>query len=327
QATVDSDRRAALRRAHSATHLLHSALQKFLGNHAVQQGSKVDEDILRFDFSHSEAVGQEILQKIEETVNESVLSAMPVTADLLPLSEARTAGAMMLFGEKYPDIVRVVSMEGLSKELCGGTHVVNTGQIGLVRITGEESVSAGTRRISAVTGFETLSKLRHAEDTLSKSAFALKVPPLELPRRLEAIQKELKNLKKTKTSLATGSSPEKLLADAIQVGDTKIVIAESTGSDANSMRQCIDQLRRKASPIAVLLASAHNNKVTLVAGISRELEQRGLSAGQWIKDPAAIVGGKGGGRPDMAQAGGRLTEKIPEALKAAQKLIETMIQA
>ena len=327
QATVDSDRRAALRRAHSATHLLHSALQKFLGNHAVQQGSKVDEDVLRFDFSHSEAVGQEILQKIEETVNESVLSAMPVSADLLPLSDARTAGAMMLFGEKYPDIVRVVSMEGLSKELCGGTHVVNTGQIGLVRITGEESVSAGTRRISAVTGFETLSKLRHAEDTLSKSAAALKVPLLELPRRLEALQKEVKNLKKNKPPLVTGASPEKLLADAIQVGDTKIVIAESTGSDANSMRQCIDQLRRKASPIAVLLASANNNKVTLVAGISRELEQRGLSAGQWIKDPAAIVGGKGGGRPDMAQAGGKLTEKIPEALNAAQKLIETMIRA
>ncbi len=327
RATVDADRRAALRRAHSATHLLHAALQHHLGTHAVQQGSKVDADMLRFDFSHGEPVGRETLERIETMVNTSVLAAVPVSAQLLPLAEARHAGAMMLFGEKYPDVVRMVSMEGVSRELCGGTHVTSTGQIGVVRIVGEESVSAGTRRISAVTGLAALARLRQAEQTLADSAAALKVPTAELPHRLAMIQKEIKDLKKAKPAAAAGASPEALLATAVEVDGTKVVVAEAKGSDAGSMRQCIDQLRRKASPIAVLLASADAEKVTLVAGISRELEARGLSAGTWIKDPAAIVGGKGGGRPDLAQAGGKLIDKLPAALDAARQAIEAMLRA
>ncbi|MFM8634276.1 MAG: alanine--tRNA ligase [Planctomycetia bacterium] len=328
RATVDADRRAALRRAHSATHLLHAALQHHLGSHAVQQGSKVDADMLRFDFSHTQSVGHETLEKIETMVNGSVLAALPVTAQLLPLAEARHAGAMMLFGEKYPDIVRMVSMEGASRELCGGTHVASTGQIGLVRIVGEESVSAGTRRISAVTGLKALARLRQAEHTLAEAAATLKVPAQELPHRLASIQKEIKDLKKAKpATAATAASPDELLAAAQDLGGTKVVVAEAKGSDAGAMRQCIDQLRRKASPIAVLLASADAEKVTLVAGISRELEARGLSAGVWIKDPAAIVGGKGGGRPDLAQAGGKLVDQLPAALDAARQAIETMLRA
>jgi alanyl-tRNA synthetase len=327
RAAVDADRRAALRRAHSATHLLHAALQHHLGTHAVQQGSKVDADMLRFDFSHGEPVGRETLERIETMVNTSVLAAVPVSAQLLPLAEARHAGAMMLFGEKYPDVVRMVSMEGVSRELCGGTHVTSTGQIGLVRIVGEESVSAGTRRISAVTGLAALARLRQAEQMLADSAAALKVPTAELPHRLATIQKEIKDLKKAKPAAAAGASPEALLATAVEVDGTKVVVAEAKGSDAGSMRQCIDQLRRKASPIAVLLASADAEKVTLVAGISRELEARGLSAGTWIKDPAAIVGGKGGGRPDLAQAGGKLIDKLPAALDAARQAIEAMLRA
>ena len=326
-ASVDADRRAALRRAHSGTHLLHAALQHFLGSHAVQQGSKVDADMLRFDFSHGEAVGHETLEKIESMVNASVLAAVPVSAQLLPLAEARHAGAMMLFGEKYPDIVRMVTMDGISRELCGGTHVTSTGQIGLVRIVGEESVSAGTRRISAVTGLEALARLRRAEQTLAESAAALRVPAGELPQRLATIQKELKTLKKAKPAAATGGSPDQLLATAVAVGDTKVVVAEAPGSDAGAMRQCIDHLRRKASPIAVLLAASDDEgKVTLVAGISRELEARGLSAGTWIREPATIVGGKGGGRPDMAQAGGKLVDKLPAALDAARQAIEAMLR-
>jgi alanyl-tRNA synthetase len=325
---VDPDRRAALRRAHSATHLLHAALQHHLGTHAVQQGSKVDADMLRFDFSHGEAVGHATLEKIESMVNASVLAAVPVSAQLLPLAEARHAGAMMLFGEKYPDVVRMVSMEGVSRELCGGTHVTSTGQIGLVRIVGEESVAAGTRRISAVTGLQALARLRHAEQTLVDAAAALKVPAAEFPHRLATLQKEIKELKKAKpAAAAAGASPDELLAAAEDVGGTKVVVAEAKGSDAGAMRQCIDQLRRKASPIAVLLASAEADKVTLVAGISRELEARGLSAGTWIKDPAAIVGGKGGGRADLAQAGGKLVDKLPEALSAARKAIERLLSA
>ncbi|NCY02387.1 MAG: alanine--tRNA ligase, partial [Planctomycetia bacterium] len=324
---VAASRRAAIRRAHSATHLLHAALQHYLGPHAVQQGSKVDADLLRFDFSHSSSVGRETLEQIETMVNEHTLAAVPVAARLLPLAEARHAGAMMLFGEKYPDVVRMVTMEGVSRELCGGTHVSNTGQIGLVRITGEESVSAGTRRITAVTGLRGLDRFRQTEGVLAEAAGGLKVPVAELPHRLAALAKELKDLKKSKPA-ATGTAPsaDELLASAHEVSGTRIVVADARGSDAGAMRQCIDQLRRKASPVAVLLGSIEGDKVTLVAAISRELEARGLSAGNWIREAAAIVGGKGGGRPDLAQAGGKLVDKLPEALDAARTSIEALLR-
>jgi len=327
-ARVDAGRRAAIRRAHSATHLIHAALQHFLGSHAVQQGSKVDADMLRFDFSHTSAVGADTLRQIETMVNEHTLAAVPVGARLLPLAEARHAGAMMLFGEKYPDVVRMVTMDGVSRELCGGTHVSSTGQIGMVKIMGEESVSAGTRRVTAVTGLKAVERLRQAEGVLAESAAALKVPVGELPARLAAVARELKELKKTKGAApAAALSVEELIANAGDVGGTRIVVADARGSDAAAMRQCIDQLRRKASPIAVLLGSSEADKVTLVAGISRELEARGLSAGTWIKDPATIVGGKGGGKPDLAQAGGKLVDKLPEALSAARKSIEQLLKA
>ena len=180
-AEVDAARRAALRRAHSATHLLHAALQHFLGSHAVQQGSKVDADLLRFDFSHTSSIDEETLTRIEGMVNERVLAAVPVSARLLPLADARHEGAMMLFGEKYPDVVRMVTMDGVSRELCGGTHVTSTGQIGLVRIVAEESVSAGTRRISAVTGSRALDRMRQTEQALAEAAGALKVAVAEVP--------------------------------------------------------------------------------------------------------------------------------------------------
>jgi len=328
QARVDPDRRAALRRAHSATHLLHAALQHYLGSHAVQQGSKVDADLLRFDFSHGSSIDHDTLRQIESMVNSNTLAAVPVGARLLPLEEARHAGAMMLFGEKYPDVVRMVTMDGVSRELCGGTHVSSTGQIGMVRIIGEESVSAGTRRITAVTGLRAVERFRQAEGLLAEAAGVLKVPVAELPARLAAIAKELKELKKSKGSTGPAAlSVDELLAGATDVGGTRVVVADARGGDAAAMRQCIDLLRRKASPIAVLLGSSEADKVTLVAGISRELEERGLSAGNWIKDPATIVGGKGGGRPDLAQAGGKLVDKLPEALAAALKSIEQLLKA
>jgi alanyl-tRNA synthetase len=325
-ARVESARRAALRRAHSATHLLHAALQHFLGGHAVQQGSKVDADLLRFDFSHSSSIDGETLAAIEGMVNDRVLEAVPVSARLLPLAEARHAGAMMLFGEKYPDVVRMVTMDGVSRELCGGTHVSSTGQIGLVRVVAEESVSAGTRRITAVTGGRALERLRQAERTLAEAAGVLKVPVADVPQRLATIVKELKELKKAKpAAAATGVTPETLLADAVEVGGSRVVVADMQGGDANAMRQAIDQLRRKASPIAVLLGSVEGDKVTLVAGISKELEARGLSAGNWIRDVATVVGGKGGGRPDLAQAGGKLVAKLPEALAMAREQMQTLL--
>ena len=325
-AKVDPARRAALRRAHSATHLLHAALQHHLGSHAVQQGSKVDADLLRFDFSHASSIDHDTLRAIETMVNAGVFAAVPVSSRLLPLAEARHAGAMMLFGEKYPDVVRMVTMDDVSRELCGGTHVSSTGQIGLVRIIGEESVSAGTRRITAVTGAKALDRFRQAEQTLAESASVLKVPVGELTHRLTTVVKELRDLKKAKPAVAAaGLSADDLLAAASSVAGTRIVVADAKGSDAGAMRQCIDLLRRKGSPIAVLLGSVEGDKVTLVAGISRELEEKGLSAGNWIKDPATVVGGKGGGRPDLAQAGGKLVDQLPAALAAARQSIERLL--
>jgi alanyl-tRNA synthetase len=327
-AKVDPARRAALRRAHSATHLLHAALQHHLGSHAVQQGSKVDADLLRFDFSHASSIDADTLRAIETMVNAGVFAAVPVSSRLLPLAEARHAGAMMLFGEKYPDVVRMVTMDDVSRELCGGTHVSSTGQIGLVRIIGEESVSAGTRRITAVTGAKALDRFRQAEHTLAESASVLKVPVGELTHRLTTVVKELRDLKKAKPAVAAaGLSADDLLAAASSVAGTRIVVADAKGSDAGAMRQCIDLLRRKGSPIAVLLGSVEGDKVTLVAGISRELEEKGLSAGNWIKDPATVVGGKGGGRPDLAQAGGKLVDQLPAALAAARQSIERILGA
>jgi len=288
----------------------------------VQQGSKVDADLLRFDFSHTSSIDHDTLAAIEAMVNAGVQAAAPVTARLIPLAEARHAGAMMLFGEKYPDVVRMVSMEGVSRELCGGTHVGSTGQIGLVRIIAEESVSAGTRRISAVTGHRALERFRDSERALHEAAATLKVPAGELPARLAAIAKEVKELRRKGAAPAASLSVDQLLALATDHGGTKVVVADARGADAAAMRECIDLLRRKASPIAVFLGSRDADKVTLVAGISRELEARGLSAGTWIRDPATLVGGKGGGRPDLAQAGGKLVDKLADALNAARDAIE-----
>ena len=326
-AHVDECRRQAIRRAHTATHLVHAALQHFLGSHAVQQGSKVDADLLRFDFSHASPVGNETLQDIEAMVNEGTSEAVLVSANLLPLEEARHAGAMMLFGEKYPDVVRMVSIDGISKELCGGTHVDNTGEIGLVKIIHEESVSAGTRRVVAITGRRALERFQQAEATLTDLANTLKVPVPDLPSRLNSLTKELKALKRQAATNKPDISIDELLNSAEEVDGVRIVIADTKGCDAAAMRQCIDQLRRKASPIAVLLGSSDNGKVTLVAGISREVESKGVSAGSWIREPASLVGGRGGGRPDLAQAGGKLSTKLPEALARAKQEIRNYLKS
>jgi alanyl-tRNA synthetase len=327
-ARVDAARRTGIRRAHSATHILHYALQEYLGGHAQQQGSKVDNDWLRFDFANPSSVAPETLAQIEAEVNERVTTAEPVQWTNMPIAQARKSGAMMLFGEKYPDIVRMVSMGQFSKELCGGTHVENTGQIGLFHIIGEESVSAGTRRITAVTGQGALERLRQAEEALAKTAAALRVPVSEVPARAEALVKEVRDLKKQLSAgpRAAEFSADRLLADAAQVGDVTVIVAETPGADAQGMRQLIDQLRKKTSPLAVMLASRDDEKVTIIAGITHDLEKRGLKSGDWIRSAAEVVGGKGGGRPDMAQAGGRHPEKLPEALAAAREAIAPMLK-
>ena len=221
---------------------------------------------------------------------------------------------MMLFGEKYPDVVRMVSIGDFSKELCGGTHLDNSGQVGLFKIVGEESVSAGTRRITALTGPAALEHVRQEEAVLAETAGLFRVPPGEVPHRVATLMKEVRELKKQRATApqAGGITAEKLLADATQQQGVKIVVGEAPDADASVMRQLIDQLRKTASPVAVLLGSAVDGKVTLVAGLSHELVDRGVNAGKWIKGAAETVGGRGGGKPDMAQAGGKHADKLAE---------------
>jgi alanyl-tRNA synthetase len=328
-AQVDVERRQGIRRAHSATHLLHYALQKHLGKHALQQGSKVDDDWLRFDFANPAAVSAGDLIRIENEVNAKILAGEPIVSTDLPLAEARKAGAMMLFGEKYPDVVRVVAIGDFSKELCGGTHLSNSALTGIFKIIAEESVAAGTRRITALTGRRVLESMRHVQTILGQAASAMRVPPEELPDRIEALAKELRQLKKQAAAGPKGGpSVDQLIAEAAEVGGVKLVIAEVPGGP-NELRQFIDQLRRKAAPVAVLLANRQEEekKVTLIAGLSRDLVARGLDAVKWVRSAASIVDGSGGGRPDMAQAGGKLPEKLPAALEVARSEIEKLLGA
>jgi alanyl-tRNA synthetase len=329
-ARVDAARRQGIRRAHSATHLLHYALRKHLGDHAMQQGSKVDNDLLRFDFANPSAVSPEELRRIEIEVNDKITEGLPIRWANMPIAEARKSGAMMLFGEKYPDVVRVVSAGQFSKELCGGTHLENTGQVGLFKIVGEESVAAGTRRITALTGRAALDNVQKTQAVLARAASALKVPADSVPDRVEAMIKELRQMKKqaaTAGAKAEGTSVEELLDQAEAVGGVKILCAEVPGAGANDLRRMIDLLRRKAAPLAVLLGNAQveEKKITLIAGLTKDLVEKGLDAVAWIRTAATIVGGSGGGRPDMAQAGGKSPEKLAEAFAAAKKAMQQML--
>ncbi len=328
-ARVDVRRRQAIRRAHSATHLLHHALRKHLGEHAQQQGSKVDDDLLRFDFTNPSAVVAEDLARIEAEVNARIVEDAPIAAQSLALSEARKAGAMMLFGEKYPDLVRMISIGEFSRELCGGTHLERTGQVGLLKIVGEESVSAGTRRITALTGSAALEHVRRSEGLLARAAAVLKVPLEEVPDRVNALLKEVRQLKRQLAAgaRAQGPSVEGLLAEASEVAGAKVIVAEIPGAGPPALRQLIDQLRRKAAPVAVTLASRQEEqqKVVLIAGASRDLVERGFDAVAWVRQAAAEVDGSGGGRPDMAQAGGKSPQKLDQALEAARRTVEQML--
>ncbi len=323
---LDFERRRAIRRAHTATHLLHAALHNVLGEHAQQQGSRVEPDALRFDFPHPKAVTAEELTAIELWVNRAVLASTPVTSKVMPIQEARQTGAMMLFGEKYPDEVRVVGIEAerpISKELCGGCHLTNTAAIGSFRIMSEESVAAGTRRITACTGLQACQLGHDASVTLSTISDVLKVPAKEVASRVEAMSKEIRQLKKQATATKSGVPVDVLLATAVVTGATKVIVSEVETSDAGALRDAIDQIRKKSESSAIFLAAkGDEGKVTLIAGLSRDLVAKGLSAAVWLKAVAPIVKGGGGGRPDMAQAGGKDATKLGEALATAKTFIQ-----
>ncbi|HEY1067975.1 MAG TPA: alanine--tRNA ligase [Pirellulales bacterium] len=329
-AKVDVERRDGIRRAHSATHILHHALQHFLGSHAQQKGSKVDRDLLRFDFTNMAAVEPETLAAIETEVNRKILAAESVSAQTLPIAEARQAGAMMLFGEKYPEHVRMVSMGGFSKELCGGTHVTNTGRIGLFKILSEESVSSGTRRITAATGLGALDLVRKFESQLHDVANTLRAPADEIPARVASLAKEVRDLKKKLQAGVSAASltPEQLLEQAADVDGVKVVAVELPGATSEGLRTMLDQLRRKGDPVAALLASRTEDSVTFVVGVSRGAQERGFDSVKWVKSVVPLVDGKGGGgRPDLAQGGGKSPAKLPAALTKAVELIREQVAA
>ncbi|MGQ9504129.1 MAG: alanine--tRNA ligase [Thermogutta sp.] len=322
-AKVNVLRRQGIRRAHTATHLLHYALQKVLGKHAQQQGSKVDDDLLRFDFANPTAVKQDDLQNIEAEVNRRILEAAPVRISFMPIGEARTLGAMMLFGEKYPDIVRVVAVGDYSKELCGGTHLDHTGQIGLFKIVAEESVAAGTRRITALTGWKAYESVRDLSRLMSEVSVALNVPPAEVPARIQATLREIRQLRKQLASggRTVGVTADQLWSQGEELAGIRLIVSEIAPPDPDAMRKLIDELRRKNIPVAVFLAGKEpeENKVVMVAGVSRDLTKRGMDAVKWVRAVASVVGGGGGGRADLAQAGGKFPEKLAEALTLAKQ--------
>ena len=320
-AEVAGTRRAGIRRAHSATHILHHALHQVVGENATQRGSKVEDDALRFDFAHRQALTEDEIRQLEDIINERIAGGSTVQTELLPLAEARTHGAMALFGEKYPDVVRVVTMGDFSIELCGGTHVANTGQIGLCRITSEEPVAKGVRRITAVTGPRALHKGRQADALLLQLQRMLKAnQPPDLPGRVQALQNQLKELREQLAELASSSVSkglESLIVGAEERDGVKIVAQKLENVSRETLRDYADQLRDRFSPVAIILGAELDDKVALIAAVSKPLvKEKGLNAGQAVKAAAQAAGGGGGGRPDLAEAGARQLDKLADAVAA-----------
>ncbi len=324
-ASVDASRFDTMRN-HTATHLLNWALREVLGEEVNQAGSVVAPDRLRFDFSHNQAVADEQLRKIETLVNSRVLADEPVRVRPMPLAEARKiSGVRAVFGEKYPDPVRVVSVgvddplleadETTPVEFCGGTHLDRTSQIGLFKITGEESVAKGVRRITAVTGSGAVERVRQTDDVLRSVSQTLRVPPEQIPERVEAMQKEIKELRKKPAGGGVGGGFTPV--ETLDLPAGKVVIGTSGDADSSTMRNLCDQQRQKGAA-AVMVGAAGDGKVTLVAMVSEELVgASSFKAGDWVKSAAKAVGGGGGGKPTLAQAGGKRPEKLPDALKTA----------
>ena len=331
RAEVAVDVRDATRRNHTATHLLHAALRQVLGAHVKQAGSLVTPDRLRFDFVHFSAVTAEQQLEIEHIVNEQVLRNAPVQTAVKATQEAIAAGAMALFGEKYGDTVRVVSIPGFSLELCGGTHVRATGDIGLFAITSESGVAAGVRRIEAITGLESLKAFQRDRDELSRAGAALNARPGDIAQRIAALQEEQKRLArelqqarmKAAMGGTGGAGPRE---DAVDVAGVKLVAREVSGLDKDGLRALVDRHRDALKSGVVVLASPSDGKVSIVVGVTPDLTKK-LPAGQLVKQLAPIVGGGGGGRPDFAEAGGRDASKIPDMLAASRDIVAKMLQA
>ena len=323
-ASIDMERRKAIMRAHSATHLLDAALKKVLGDHVHQAGSLVEPDRLRFDFTHFEAITPEQLAQIDKLVNDAILEGYPVATEVLPIEEAKKKGAVAMFGEKYGDIVRVVEMGDFSMEFCGGTHLDNTAKAGPFRIKSEGSVASGVRRIEATVGRLSLDTMNRNQELLFHAAQVLKTTPGELAAKAEQQAAEMKELRheleKFKSEASLGEARQFLTA-AKNVGGLKVLTAIRNGMDANALRQMGDFLRDKAPDVVAVLASANGEKITFLAVCGPEAVKRGIKAGDLVKSVCAICGGKGGGKPDSAMGGGSDLLKLDDALATVDDFV------
>ncbi len=325
--SVSSSRRAATARHHTATHLLHAALRKILGEHVHQAGSLVAPERLRFDFTHFEQLTLDQIFAIEDLVNAKIRDNIPVEAKVLPLKEALALGAMALFGEKYGEMVRVIQIGSFSLELCGGTHVSRTGDIGYFKIISEGSVSAGIRRIEAVAGEEAVKFVHNLEKERQKLAAKLKSSPSELAKRIDTLLKQLKQLEQErdalKRELARGGL-DSLLARVKEIDGIKVLAAQVEAKDAKTLREIGDYLRDRIGSGVVILASASDGKAQLLAMVTKDLTEK-IHAGKIIQELASLVGGRGGGKPNMAQGGGPKAELIPQAIEAAWEIVKKFI--
>jgi alanyl-tRNA synthetase len=325
-AQVDGARRAATMRNHSVTHLMHKALREVLGDHVQQKGSLVDADKTRFDFAHNAPMTDAQIAEVERRVNAEILQNTATQARVMPMDDAQKLGAMMLFGEKYGDEVRVLDI-GSSRELCGGTHVQRTGDIGLFKIVLETAVAAGVRRVEAVTGLNALEYVRNQEGTVASIAQALKAPAHEAVHKVQALQDTVRALEKQldalKAKLASSQGDE-LAGQAIEIKGVKFIAAKLDGADAKSLRETVDKLKDKLKSGVVLLAAADGAKVQLAAGVTQDLIAR-VKAGELVNAAAVAVGGKGGGRADFAMAGGSDVSRMAEALSAARSFAEARL--
>ena len=326
--TVHQTRHLNLARNHTATHLLQAALRKILGNHVNQAGSLVTPDHLRFDFTHFSPVTQAELDAIENLVNEEILKNIPVTIEEMPIDDAKEKGAMALFGEKYGDVVRVVSVDDFSCELCGGSHVDNTSVIGSFRITGESGTGSGVRRIEAVTGEAALAVAKAESRELQQLADLLKAKVGDTTAKLEALLAQAKGMEKELAQLkkeAAMSDMDSILAGKEDIGGVSVITAVAQADSMDNLRDLADSVLDKVGSGVVLLGMAHDDKVNFVCKVAKADVKRGLHAGKIIKAAAQAAGGNGGGRPDMAQAGGKEPEKLADALKAGADAVRDLL--
>ncbi|MBR5925991.1 MAG: alanine--tRNA ligase, partial [Firmicutes bacterium] len=324
-AIVDEVRRHSIARNHTATHLLQAALRQVLGSHVEQAGSYVTDEALRFDFTHFEAISKEDLAKIEDIVNEEILKFTGVETKVMPIEEAKKLGAMMLFGEKYGDNVRVVNVPDFSLEFCGGTHVANVGQIGCFKIMSETGVAAGTRRIEAITGDNVRRLLNSEQGVIASVASSLKTNASALEKKADDVAAELKSLKKELAEAkakAAGEGAGALLAEAKEIAGKRLVCKVFEGADVDHLRAVSDKIKQAEKNVVMVFAAKGEDKTTLIVSLTDDLVEKGLHAGKLVKDIAAVCGGGGGGKADMAQAGAKDAEKLPEAFAKAEELLK-----